>query len=155
MKPIAVAGIVGGILGAGTLAFFKVVKPWLQRIKEEKTAQQSGGGSSSGGVVYTGITGAQTTMLQTTLNTMRQMFLNTPSSCGAAENAFLKSFPADLDIDGKYGNNTLNAVKALQTFLNTATKSKLNVDGKYGANTEKAFSSWSKGGSLNTKIVGA
>lgn len=150
MKPIAIVGIVGGVLGVGTLAFFKFIKPRLQRKKEEQNTLNDGNKksttSTTSSTLWNGLTAAQTTQLQTNLNATRQAFLvdEKENKNGAEAKTFLATFNADLQIDGKYGNKTQNAVKALQTYLNAKSGANLKTDGYYGSDTENAYESWAK-----------
>lgn len=162
-KTIVGIGITTLLIGGGTALFLR----WRKKKKQQQgqtattttTTNNGGGSSSNGGVVYTGISGAQTTLLQTSLNALQDTFKMTMTKT-AAQQAFLDAFPNRLDIDGKYGSKTLNAVKALQTYLNKAlqstSKNSLKIDGKYGKDTEKAFQAWATAtkSTINTKIVG-
>ena len=162
-KKIVGIGITTLLIGGGTALFLR----WRKKKKQQQeqsattttTTNNSGGTSSNGGVVYTGITNAQTTMLQTSLNALHDSF-NMLMTKTPAQQSFLQTFSAKLDIDGKYGSKTLNAVKALQTYLNKAlqstSKNSLKIDGKYGKDTEKAFQAWATAtkSTINTKIVG-
>ncbi|MCR4559719.1 MAG: peptidoglycan-binding protein [Bacteroidales bacterium] len=153
MKPIAIAGIISGVLGAGTLAFFKFVKPRLKKRKEKQQAVTDGtkkgttsSTTTSRGSLYTALSSTQTTQLQTNLNATRQEFLvdEKVGKNGAEAKAFLASFSEDLKIDGKYGDKTKAAVKALQTYLNTKAGANLKTDGLYGKDTETAYENWAK-----------
>ncbi|MBQ3658318.1 MAG: hypothetical protein II956_15990 [Bacteroidales bacterium] len=157
MKPIAIVGIIAGVLGTGTLAFFKVIKPRLQRKQDEQNVIIDGGGSKGTTTTSGGLTSAQVIMLQTNLNATRQAFLvdEKAGKNGAEAKAFLQTFNADLAVDGKYGSKTKTAVKALQTYLNAKANANLKVDGLYGKDTETAYDAWAKKAdkSANKKIL--
>ena len=84
--------------------------------------------------------------MQTNLNATRQAFLSDEKNNknGAEAKAFLKLFNADLKLDGKYGSKTLNAVKALQTYLNAKAGANIKTDGYYGEETDNAYDNWAK-----------
>lgn len=150
---IGIALLVAAI-GGGAVYFYRRHK---KKKESSETSADTGKGSnksSGSGSVYSGLTGPQTVLLQTALNTMRQMFVAEPAKQTDKEKKFLKSFSSDLKVDGVYGNGTLTAVKALQTYLNDQG-AKLKVDGKYGKDTEKAFTTVKGNAALNTKIIGA
>lgn len=147
MKTIAIAGIITAVLGGGTLAYFKVIKPRLQRKKEQKAITDGGNkGTTSTTTTTSGLTSTQVTMLQTNLNATRQAFLvdENAGKNGVEAKDFLQTFNEDLVVDGKYGSKTTNAVKALQTYLNAKANANLKVDGIYGKATDTAYDTWAK-----------
>lgn len=62
--------------------------------------------------------------------------LVTPASMLIAFGKFKQSVTEKLKEDGIYGTKTMQAVKALQTYLNTTQNVGLTVDGKYGPKTD-------------------
>ena len=151
MNTTAVIGVVAGAaaLGGGAWALLR----WRKKKKQQQEEVSNGGSkkgttssTTSGSTLWNGLTSAQTLQLQTNLNATRQAFLSDEKNNknGAEGKAFLKLFNADLKLDGKYGPKTLNAVKALQTYLNAKAGANIKTDGYYGEETDNAYDNWAK-----------
>ena len=148
----------------GTGVFLYVRKKKKQ--KEEESTYSDGGSTTTAAAsdprVYKALSNTQTLALQKLINkfystgalsgwsdiwnsvknvvsTTAKSVVSTVTngSIGLAEFKAAVASIMPLKEDGIYGNNTLAAVKALQTYLN-ANGANLTVDGKYGKNTDSA-----------------
>lgn len=126
MKTSTISAIIGLTLTGGAGIYFCI--KFFKKKKDKKQIESNTSDTKAiETTIWTGISEADTLALQKKLN----------SQDIKIGNQVINRF--SIKEDGKYGTETKNAVRQIQTALNKEFNLNLTVDGLYGSETKSAF----------------